>query len=136
MTQFERAVKASPLLRNFYQRGLQALRSDNRAKIHCKNPGKLTGSVDLDRGLAKALPNDRRWDYGIGYRRSSRELAIWVEFHPASSSNVGEVLKKLEWLKSRLENQAPELWSMSGGRFFWVATDGCISLKDPHKLGG
>lgn len=43
-------------------------------------------------------PNASRWDYAIGYDQK----AWFVEVHPANTSNVKEMLKKVEWLESRL----------------------------------
>jgi hypothetical protein len=97
---FREAVENTPTLEQAYQPGLQALRRADSKRISCRNKRALSGSVDLDGTLASLLPNDPRWDYGIGLSaHSAREKIVWIEVHPASSLHVGEVLKKLDWLK-------------------------------------
>ena len=76
------------------------------------------------------------WDYGIGFReRDGREVALWIEVHPASTTEVSTVLKKLAWLQSWLRQEAPALHALSqrrsaGNNYFWLATGpGCISRR-------
>ena len=61
---FEKAVKASPSIASSSRKGIQALKSEHRKGL--KNGDVATGSIDLDAALANTLPNDHRWDYGIG----------------------------------------------------------------------
>jgi hypothetical protein len=110
--------------------GKRALRRPHRRKIDCGDESRWTGSVALDEALA-AQPEhaqEHRWDYGLGFARSQRrERALWVEVHPAETSEVAVVLRKLQWLKTYLQASCPALWrlTLEGGeaeRFFWVAS--------------
>jgi hypothetical protein len=85
----------------------------------------LTGSVALDDVLKAKYPNDSRWDYGIGLRKGKREAAVWIEVHPASTSEVTWVLTKLQWLKNWLKTQALPLDKLTAAQsYHWVATSG------------
>lgn len=130
---FEEAVRAAPAPVDCACRsGLQALKRVDRSRITCADPRRLTGSIDLDSALAGVVghSNAPRWDYGIGYRPNrSEERAVWVEVHPASTSNVREVTEKLRWLRTWLRSEAPRLNSLttSAARapvFVWIATGG------------
>jgi hypothetical protein len=105
--------------------GLQALENRDRGRVSCNDPRKLAGSVCLDVALKRADPNGQRWDYGIGIKQESGDdKVIWVEVHPASSSNVREVVAKLEWLKRWLARSAPALQEITAKRdgFVWVSS--------------
>lgn len=109
--------------------GLRALGPDS-SRIRAQRARALSGSVNLDAALRGQYPNESRWDYGIGYRLGKDEVAVWVEVHPAGTSNVEEVLRKLDWLKARLA-EAPELNALTvrtDKPFRWVAS-GSISIS-------
>jgi hypothetical protein len=81
--------------------------------------------VALDDGLKAKYPNDPRWDYAIGLKKGKPEVAVWIEVHPASTSEVATVLKKLQWLKKWLKNQAPKLATLTAAQsYYWAATSG------------
>ncbi|NMC21244.1 MAG: hypothetical protein GYA33_12590 [Thermogutta sp.] len=126
---FEQAVRACPLLRSLYQRGLAALGSHSGC-VSCNDPRRLTGSVDLDGATQKAFPDSPRWDYGIGFRPpKGKEVALWIEIHPASSTHVDEVLKKLNWLRDWLDKNAKALQNLTKqGGYYWIAPDGRIAV--------
>ncbi|MCS6920242.1 MAG: hypothetical protein NZM28_10755 [Fimbriimonadales bacterium] len=87
--------------------------------------------MDVDSTLQDVLPQQPRWDYVIGVRCEGQEHAIWVECHPAHTSNVEEVLAKLQWLKSWLAQEAAELKKLTPeGGFYWISTDGCQIQPD------
>lgn len=123
---FKQAVLACAQLRNAYQPGLQALRKADRNRIECARPRRLAGSVDVDTALQPDLPNDPRWDYGIGYYDGHREEAIWIEVHRASSSEVAGVVRKVEWLQQWIGNHARDLFSMTRcvDGYVWLASGG------------
>jgi len=129
---FRRAVAGTPSLRDAYQPGLRALSARDAGRLHVEEPRWLTGSVNLDEALRAAQPRAPRWDYGIGYRHSHQEEALWVEVHPASSLHIDEVLKKLRWLQEWLKNEAPNLHKLTRAGFYWIATDGQVALS-PHS---
>jgi hypothetical protein len=119
---FQNAVLATEGLKRAYRPGLQALKRADRARILCRRPQELAGSVDLDSVLQHAYPSDPVWDYGVAHRaRHDAEVVYWVEVHPASSSHIQEVLDKLSWLKQWLVSSAPSLNALKR-QFVWVAS--------------
>lgn len=124
---FREAVDAAPELRGAFRKGLQALRRSDGARVECRDPRRVTGSIDLDGRLAGSRPADPRWDYGIGVRTEGAEKAVWLEVHPASSGHVDGVLKKLRWLRDWLRRNAPDLGAMTS-RYCWVAS-GSVSFR-------
>lgn len=125
---FRAAVLATPAVAGAYRDGLQALPARDRARISCRRPRRLTGSIHVDGALAASHPRDPRWDYGIGYCHGADERAIWVEVHPASSSSIREMLSKLEWLKTWLQREAPQLHNITKDDYYWLATDAPIAI--------
>ena len=91
-------------------------------------------AAGLDAALRQHYPNAPRWDYGIGIQKG-KPYAIWVEVHPADTSNVDEVLKKLAWLKDWLAHAAQPLHALTPQQsaYHWLATDGVhINQSSPQ----
>ncbi|MBI5497650.1 MAG: hypothetical protein HY904_21745 [Deltaproteobacteria bacterium] len=127
-SEFVQAVDATPSVRDRTKPGLRALGPDS---AHVRTGRRrITGSLDLDRATREARPNAARWDYGFGYVADGRkEVAVWVEVHPAGTSNAAEILQKVRWLKAWLLKDAPELDALtrrphSHGPFHWLASGG------------
>ena len=123
---FQKAVSDTPDLgKHAYHAGLKALTAAHRKRIQ-QGEARILGSINLDRALCQRYPNEPRWDYGIGIQKGSKPFAIWVEVHPASTSNVSEVLLKLRWLKGWLSGQATQLHALTPPQraYHWIATDG------------
>ncbi|MCC6474675.1 MAG: hypothetical protein IT514_13125 [Burkholderiales bacterium] len=120
-----------------YRAGLAAAKTAHARQILCIDPRRLEGSIDLDACFA-AVPEHRRenrWDYGIGYRTTAGEhRAVWVEVHPASTSQVRVVLAKLKWLQRRINAWGVPAQRLSSQRdashrpYVWLATPGRISI--------
>ena len=58
-------------------------------------------------------------------------MAIWIEPHPATTGEVDRFLKRVEWLKKWLQNNAKDLWELthrSKDPYRWLAT------KDVHII--
>lgn len=117
--------------------GKRALAGSHPNLICCDDSARFTGSIHLDQQL-RSQPGHRnasRWDYGLGFKETSRgESAIWVAVHPASSSEVSAVLNKLAWLKGWLRNEAPALARLSRRTgtakcFFWLATPAGVHIR-------
>ena len=131
---FKRAVQAEPPpVNGAYRTGKQALEKRHRRLVDCKDPQRLTGSIDLDSALAgqPGYANAARWDYGLGYRPAAerREQAVWIEVHSATTKEVAAVLRKLRWLQDWLNAGAGRLKRMtdranSDIRFVWIASAG------------
>ncbi len=114
---FNDAVNKVPSL--ILKDGLGAIKAGYRDKLHIKEPRKLCGSVDIDKDLQASEPHSARWDYAIGHG----EKAYFIEFHPADTSNVKEVIKKLEWLKTWLKSTASQLDKLKAEKpYHWIAS--------------
>ena len=123
--QFKQGLETVPELRTAYRIGLGAIKAGHRDRIVCADTRKLAGSVDLDSTLGASLPNDPRWDYGIGIRDTQEADRIhWIEVHPALDGDVKDILKKHDWLKAWLTRRAPDLLKMTASvkGYAWVAT--------------
>lgn len=125
---FKRAILSCPATASGFRDGLQAIEPSDRGRFSCRRPRALTGSIDLDASLRAALPNEPRWDYGIGYAPEGREKVVWVEVHPASSDHVSEVIAKYEWLRSWLSRNIRQLSPPSA--VLWVASGRITLLRN------
>ncbi|MCX7993380.1 MAG: hypothetical protein N2651_06895 [Fimbriimonadales bacterium] len=124
---FREAVIWTPSLgENAYHPGLQAVDSLYSGRIRASD-SQLLGSIALDKTLQNEYPEQPRWDYGIGVQQGETVAAIWVEFHPADTNKVDEVLAKLRWLRSWLQQHALDLNRLTPQRnaYHWLATNGC-----------
>lgn len=108
-----RGLKSSNL-----QPGLQAL--GKHAVCVRTQKRKAAVSIDLDTVLQKSAPNAARWDYGIEMVEGDWTSCVWVEVHPAMSSEVKVVIQKLRWLRDWL-SQSAECRSVPH-EFYWIAT--------------
>jgi hypothetical protein len=132
---FHQAVSNTPDLgEDAYCLGLRALTDKHR---ECIKPGtaQILGSVNLDAALCPRYPDASRWDYAIGMQKNNSSYAIWIEFHPANTSNVEEVLEKLRWLKEWLSSKAPKLHLLTPPRaaYHWLATGGVHITRNSRQ---
>ena len=134
---FERAATAATLP---LQAGKRAVKSEYRKGIESRIDYHFTASVDLDAIFHDDEPGASRWDYGLGLKNArGRELALWVEPHPASStSEVHTMIDKLVWLKKKLarpEFSAMQALTSAAERhgsvyaFRWLAMTGDITIR-------
>ena len=121
---FKEAISATPLLKNAYRNGLQALGNYSN-KVRPSDTKKCEGSVDIDNAVKAIYPNDSRWDYVIGYDG----ITYLIEVHSADTSEVASVLKKFSWLKGFLVTDAPELNQQQKKRFYWISSGGNNILR-------
>ncbi len=76
--------------------------------------------------------NSPRWDYIVGYN----EQAYFIEVHPASTSEVDNMIKKLDWLKKWLMENASAVYNMKGPNpFFWIASGKVSAILPTSKYG-
>ena len=132
---FPGAVQATPAIRDHLKAGLQALRRGESNKVFIADTRRLVGSVDIDGALKQVAPNDARWDYVVGVSRpSASDVPTFIEFHPANSTSVREIIGKAIWLKEWLRSDALPLLELAGGRprLVWIAT-GRIAFRRGSK---
>lgn len=115
-TSFIDAVNSTAEIAGHCQPGLQAL-GNNSAHVRTADPHSIDGSVNIDECLKHDHPSEPRWDYAVGYAGD----AFFIEVHPANTSNVEEMIKKVVWLKNWLKSSAPTLLSLHRcGVFHWI----------------
>lgn len=119
-TPLENAVEQTPDVVGHFCKGIQAVKNEHRQKIVTANPRKLTGSVDIDKATLPLYPDANRWDYAIEYGNST----YFIEFHPAATSNVTEMMEKMDWLNWWLQQKAPliNILKPTNKPYHWVAT--------------
>lgn len=122
---FKEAVENTPDIKDHYCPGLQAVKGSERKMISPEDTKKLSGSVDIDSALKAHNPNEARWDYTIGYE----DKAYFVEVHPANTSEVDTVIKKVEWLKDWLNKKASKLKSIGQPPYYWIPSGSYSILK-------
>lgn len=129
MTTFQEAVNEVSSIADAFKPGLQALRARDRARVDARDPRRLRGSVDLDGALRAARPTENRWDHSIGMRFDRGERPIFVEVHPASTSDVEAMLDKIAWLKAWLRDEGTALRDLGGpAEYRWVAS-GKVAIR-------
>lgn len=113
-----------------YKPGLQALGAYS-SKVKPSKSEKTEGSVFLERCLQRNYRDAPLWDYMIGYDSE----VYFVEIHPASTSNVKEMIKKVQWLKKWLkENGHNFLKKQTPYRpYRWVATSRVAIAKNSRQ---
>jgi len=124
---FKRAVANTPEVKNAYKPGIQALLEPDRRKVSFGDTRAVSGSLNLDKALAKVYPPENRWDYGVGIEKSKQaDTAVWIEVHPASAAHIDPMIKKVVWLKTWLKNKAPDLLKItdSDTPYIWIASKG------------
>jgi hypothetical protein len=103
----------------------------DRGRLSCQDTRRITGSLNLDAAAKSLYPDQRRWDYGVGVKKTeSADRAIWIEVHPATAREVQPMLEKAKWLKGWLQNRAPDLMVLTDGDspYIWIASGG-VSLQ-------
>lgn len=123
----ETAVELTPDVAGSCQAGLSALGAYS-AKIVVPDTRNIGGSVNIDSATKELYPMDSRWDYALEYDCE----VFFIEVHPGSTSEVDTVLKKLDWLKSWLQNKAPEInrvKTKNKQAYHWIYTGSFSILK-------
>lgn len=127
---FQEAVESIPQLKGQWEKGLGALRAEDKPHVLPEDPRRLRGSVDVDKAHQKVKKHAQanRWDFAIGFQHSNRkeEFIYWLEIHTGSDSEISVVLRKLAWLKEWLKNEGQALagfkcqfvWAPSGATNF------------------
>ncbi len=129
---FREIVARVKALKDCWRDGLGALLKRDKKLVSASNARKLQGSVNLDECLRATAPNDKRWDYAIGYEADDGEKVYYVEVHPASTSDIPTVLAKHKWLREWLQTQAHTLEKLPS-EYWWVATGRIKLLPTSHQ---
>ncbi|MDR0865987.1 MAG: hypothetical protein LBO74_13795 [Candidatus Symbiothrix sp.] len=125
---FKEAVEITPEIVNGFQTGLTAL-GKHKEKIAVSNTRLLEGSVDIDLTTKPLYPHENRWDYALAYDKK----VYFVEVHPANTSEVDVVLKKLQWLKDWLKNKAPHISSLKADApYYWIQSSNFAIKTSPQ----
>jgi hypothetical protein len=128
---FQQAVAATPDVETEFKTGLAAL-GHYSSKISVSDTTQLQGSIDIDTCTTAKYPNANRWDYAFAYKKE----AFFVEVHSAKTSEVSTVIKKLQWLKDWLNQQAPEINKLKAKKvspFYWIQSKNfAISPTSPQ----
>ena len=117
---FQKAVEGTHDISTAYRSGLRALKRSDRSTFVVADTRLLDGSVDIDTAVQEKYPNENRWDYAIGYSGK----VCYVEVHPAYTSEVSTIEKKLKWMKTWLKKEAPLLDAIPKAipAFVWAQT--------------
>jgi hypothetical protein len=133
---FQQAIKSSPApVRDVCLAGKQGMKGGHRGLVYCADTKRFLGSFDLDRAYAGAQPNANHWDYGLGFKEKNKdEVMVWLEVHPATTSEVNIFLRKYDWLKNWLRTEAKDLAVLTKRKdgqkcFFWLATDSGVNIR-------
>lgn len=118
---FSNKVKKTSDIDACYKTGLQAIKGGDREKFRFKNPRLIDGSVDIDHCVQAMYSQENRWDYVFGYD----EKVFFVEIHPADTSQVSVMKRKLDWLRGWLQIQSSPL--MQNATYHWVAS-GAVNI--------
>ncbi len=121
---FQQAVAQTHELSGAWEVGLQALLEADKDRIQTAEPRNLKGSVNVERFLASRYPEQRQWDYAVGFQPSNlaEEVIYWIEVHPANEGEVRVVLEKLRALKTWLRTDAQKMDEMKRS-FIWISSN-------------
>jgi hypothetical protein len=116
---FKQAVEATPMVKDCYRPGKQAILNKEQDKVELTIPRNCGGSLFIDKCLVdqKIDTDKNRWDYAIDYNGE----VFFFEVHSAKTGEVSKVLKKLQWLKHWLHTSAPEINALKAETpYYWV----------------
>lgn len=116
---FRHAVETADHL--VHREGMQALK-EGKGQVVAAETSSLLGGVNMDDDCRDARPNDNRWDYLVGVKRSKHAVAFFIEVHSAETSEVSKIEKKLQWLLDFLERPAQSTLKSIPREVHWVAS--------------
>jgi hypothetical protein len=113
---FREAVLETEDVKQCYQVGLRGF-GKYSDKVELKENKLCGGSLDIDVCTKNKYPRENRWDHALDYDGKT----YFVEVHPANTGDVKTVIKKLEWLKTWLNEEAPEINKLRANNpYRWV----------------
>lgn len=107
----------------WFKDGVKAIKNEHRNKIKVPDTALIRGSIDFDRALEKDYSQDNRWDYGFEYDGNF----IFIEFHPAQTSEIECIINKVDFISNWLQKNSPNILKLpkfeKGKRqYYWVST--------------
>ena len=111
--------------------GLQAIGKPD--KVSLQETRTNAKSVDIDRCLKEDYPNENRWDYAVFIDIDAMLKTAFIEIHPANESEVGEVIKKAQWMKRWIMDNQIRVIS-ENRKFFWVSSGNVKITKNSQKI--
>lgn len=129
---FKQAVEATPVVKDCYKPGKQAILNKEQDKVELTDPRNCGGSLFIDQCLVdQKIDSDKnRWDYAIDYNGE----VFFFEVHSAKTGEVTTVLKKLQWLKEWLLVSAPEINVLKAKTpYYWVKSNGYSILPNSSQ---
>ena len=115
----------SPILGPYIKPGLGVFANSERKKIKVPSTSLLNCSVNLDEAARCACPHENRWDYALDYAGK----AFFNEIHPAHTSEIECLVKKVLFVKKWLASVAPEMLELPGPRAFYWVSSGTTDLR-------
>ncbi len=128
---FQRAIENTEEVKDGFCVGKHAIKSADRSKIVASDDKKLQGSLDIDSQVRVLYHNENRWDYALSYD----DRIYFFEIHPAVTSEVDAVIKKLTWLKCWLKTKAPAIDELPKADYpyTWVQSGGYAILPNTRE---
>lgn len=125
---FKSAVENTPDVKDGFQVGLKAVRKKDRELIDVADSRLLDGSLDIDGQVKSKYPHAPRWDYAVAYGGR----VCFCEVHPAYTSEVSKMIKKLKWLKDWLRTNASLIGNLPSyhPKYVWIASGKCGITKN------
>lgn len=125
----ESICRDNPVLNPYCKAGLQAIKKENRNKILVPNSKLFGHSLDIDEALKTIISQDNRWDYGFEYDH----YFIFIEIHPAETSQIDCICKKVAVTKEWFDRNCPEIlhlpkFEKSNRQYYWISS-GRTNLK-------
>lgn len=126
---FKEAVLTIGEISDCYSPGLRALGA-NSTIIEVSNTRKLNGSVFLENCLQSRFSGENLWDYCFGYS----DRAWFAEVHPAQTSEVETMIKKLNRRKKWLKTNGKPLNEIKAEKaFIWIASGKTAILPNSRQ---
>jgi hypothetical protein len=127
---FRKIVESITAIRHCYQSGMQALGADSR-KVAVNDTRWLCGSINLDDCLRQSYPDANRWDYLSCYNRK----IYFIEVHPANTSEIDYMIKKIQWLWNWLKQDGADLNILIAQKnpYHWVASGKVTILRNSSQ---
>jgi len=104
----------------FINDGLNAIAQAHRQMIRTDDIDRHY-SGDIDEYYRPVEPNSNRWDYVIICERNPCVKSYYIEVHPARSSEVSLVIRKLAWIKNKIHfDQLFTSLRQIKSEFYWI----------------